>query len=122
MFAATPPRRTSSSSTRKLTERLASWSGSSCSANLPEKVMRWSVAMDPVTAICTGGHASLSKRARVDRGGGHLCGAALSHGSDLRKKNETSYQRVGGGTADVTLITSRACCATTTNCPRTTPL
>src|SRR5262249_47348628 len=51
MLAATPPRRTTSSSTRKDSETLCNWSGRSCSANRPGKCMRWSVAIDPVTTI-----------------------------------------------------------------------
>ena len=51
MLAATPPRRTSRSSTRKDREILSSCSTTSESANRPVKVIRWSVAMDPVTAI-----------------------------------------------------------------------
>ena len=54
MLAAIPPRRISRSSARKHTEILSSCSTTSESANLPRKVIRWSVAMDPVTAICTG--------------------------------------------------------------------
>src|SRR4051794_2622360 len=47
MFGATPPRRISRSSTRKLTESLSSCSTTRESANLPWKVIRWSVAMEP---------------------------------------------------------------------------
>ena len=54
MFAATPPRRTSSSSTRKLSETLCSLSATSESENRPGKVIKWSVAIEPVTAIRTG--------------------------------------------------------------------
>ena len=53
MLAATPPRRTSSSSTRNDSESLSSCSTTSESANRPGKVMRWSVAMEPVIAIRT---------------------------------------------------------------------
>src|SRR5699024_11186186 len=53
MFAATPPRRISSVCARKLTEILSSWSTTSESAKRPEKVMRWSVAMDPAMAMDT---------------------------------------------------------------------
>ena len=55
MFAATPPRRTSRSSTRNDSETLSSLSATSESANRPGKVMRWSVAIDPVTAMRTVG-------------------------------------------------------------------
>src|SRR5690349_11026392 len=53
MFAATPPRRISSSSARKESEILSSCSTTRESRKRPRKVMRWSVAMDPVTAIFT---------------------------------------------------------------------
>ena len=53
IFAAQPPRRTWRSSVRKDSEILASWSTTKESANLPAKVMRWSVAMEPVTAMRT---------------------------------------------------------------------
>ncbi|CAM5530293.1 hypothetical protein SVIOM342S_03864 [Streptomyces violaceorubidus] len=53
MFAATPPRRTSSWSTRKESETVCSWSATSWSEKRPGKVMRWSVAMEPVTAMRT---------------------------------------------------------------------
>ncbi|CAM5713636.1 hypothetical protein SGLAM104S_00850 [Streptomyces glaucescens] len=53
MFAATPPRRTSRLSTRKDRETVCSWSATSWSAKRPGKVMRWSVAMEPVTAMRT---------------------------------------------------------------------
>src|SRR5918992_535721 len=58
MLAAMPPRRISSSSTRKDSETLCSWSGISWSANLPGKVIKWSVAMEPVTAMRTGSFSS----------------------------------------------------------------
>src|SRR5690349_16877566 len=51
MLAAAPPRRMSSESARKDRETRSSRSAMSWSANLPGKTMRWSVAMDPVTAI-----------------------------------------------------------------------
>ena len=54
MLPAIPPRRISRVSARKLTEILWSWSTTRESEKLPRKVMRWSVAMDPLTAICTG--------------------------------------------------------------------
>ena len=49
MLAATPPRRTSRSSTRNDSEILSSLSATRESANFPGKVMRWSVAIEPVT-------------------------------------------------------------------------
>src|SRR6266508_4884941 len=51
MFAATPPRRTSSRSTRNDSETWCNASGISWSVNRPGKVIRWSVAIEPVTAI-----------------------------------------------------------------------
>ena len=53
MFAPTPPRRTSRLSTRKERETVCSWSATNWSAKRPGKVIRWSVAMEPVTAIRT---------------------------------------------------------------------
>src|SRR3954471_21391928 len=53
MLAATPPRRTCRSEVRKDSEILSSCSTTRESAKSPSKVMRWSVAMDPVMAICT---------------------------------------------------------------------
>src|SRR4051794_25016205 len=53
MFGATPPRRTTRSSTRNDSETRSNWSGSSESVNRPGKCMRWSVAMDPATMIGT---------------------------------------------------------------------
>ena len=47
MLGATPPRRISRSSTRNDTESLSSWSTTSESANLPPKLIRWSVAIEP---------------------------------------------------------------------------
>jgi hypothetical protein len=51
MFPATPPRLISRSPTRKDIEILSSFSAISVSVNLPENIIRWSVAIDPVTAI-----------------------------------------------------------------------
>jgi hypothetical protein len=62
MFAATPPRRISNSSERKLTEILWSCSTTSESANRPSKVIKWSVAMDPVIAIRTAATYRLPRR------------------------------------------------------------
>src|SRR4051794_41949005 len=55
MFAAQPPRRTSRSSTRNDSAILSSWSTTRESANRPGKVIRWSVAMEPVTSSDTRG-------------------------------------------------------------------
>src|SRR6201996_73667 len=51
MFPATPPRLICRSPTRKDTEILSSFSAISVSVNLPPNIIRWSVAIDPVTAI-----------------------------------------------------------------------
>src|ERR1700761_6151116 len=51
MFPATPPRLMSRSLTRKETEILSIFSAISVSVNLPANIIRWSVAIDPVTAI-----------------------------------------------------------------------
>src|SRR5580704_9129712 len=53
MLAATPPRRIARSSTRNDSETLSSLSAMSWSVNLPGNVIKWSVAIDPVTAIRT---------------------------------------------------------------------
>src|SRR6516162_1147856 len=53
MFAATPPRRMSRSSTRKESDTRSSFSAMSWSTNRPGNVIRWSVAIDPVTAMRT---------------------------------------------------------------------
>src|SRR6476661_10423938 len=69
MLAATPPLRTSRSSARNDNETLSSCSTTRESRNLPLKVMRWSVAMDPVTAICTRETYLLSVGSAVAAGG-----------------------------------------------------
>src|ERR1700760_560768 len=51
MFPATPPRLISRSPTRNETEILSIFSAISVSVNLPANIIRWSVAIDPVTAI-----------------------------------------------------------------------
>src|ERR1700733_8730036 len=51
MFPATPPRLISRLPTRNETEILSSFSAISVSVNLPPKVIRGSVAIDPETAI-----------------------------------------------------------------------
>src|ERR1700722_4516138 len=51
MFPATPPRLISRLPTRKDTEILSSFSAISVSVNLPAKVIRGSVGIDPETAI-----------------------------------------------------------------------
>src|SRR5690349_4961636 len=53
ILPATPPRRISSSSTRNDSETRSSLSAMSWSVNLPGNVIRWSVAIDPVTAMRT---------------------------------------------------------------------
>src|ERR1700733_14339226 len=51
MFPGPPPRLSSRSPTRNDTEILSSFSAISVSVNLPANIIRWSVAIDPVTAI-----------------------------------------------------------------------
>src|SRR5437899_1751134 len=51
MLGATPPRRTTRSSTRNDRETLCNWSAMSWSVNRPGKCIRWSEAIEPVTAI-----------------------------------------------------------------------
>src|SRR6266568_1755038 len=53
MLAATPPRRMAGSSTRNDSETRSSLSAMSWSVNLPGNVIKWSVAIDPVTAMRT---------------------------------------------------------------------
>jgi len=53
MFAATPPRLITSESTRNDSAILSSFSGTSWSTNRAGNVIRWSVAIDPVTAMRT---------------------------------------------------------------------
>src|SRR4051812_8152014 len=54
MLAPAPPRCWTRSSTRNDSETFSIWPSTNCSANLPGNVIRWSVAMDPVTATGTG--------------------------------------------------------------------
>src|SRR6202035_4524933 len=51
MVPGTPPRLISRSPTRNDTEILSSFSAISVSVNFPANIIRWSVAIDPVTAI-----------------------------------------------------------------------
>src|SRR5580704_2262222 len=60
MLAATPPRRMARSSTRNESETLSSLSAMSWSVNLPGNVIRWSVAIDPVTAMRTAANPAAS--------------------------------------------------------------
>src|SRR6056297_2915667 len=53
MLGATPPRRICSSSTRKDNETLSILSATRESENFPGKLIRWSVATDPVIKIAT---------------------------------------------------------------------
>src|SRR6478735_7542847 len=55
MLAATPPRRTTRSSTRNESDTLWSWSASSCWENRPGKCIKWSVAIEPLTRTGTAG-------------------------------------------------------------------
>src|SRR5262245_8456086 len=67
MLAAMPPRRTTRSSTRNESDTLCSWSGRSCSAKRPGKCIRWSVAIEPVTAIFMGTAPEVSTAVRQRR-------------------------------------------------------
>ena len=62
MLAAHPPRLTSRSVTRNDSATRSSLSATSESANLPGKVIRWSVAMDPVTMRDTARTLLLGRR------------------------------------------------------------
>src|SRR5690349_20416367 len=53
MFAPAPPRCWTRSSTRNDSETFSIWPSTNCSVNFPGKVIRWSVAMEPVTATGT---------------------------------------------------------------------
>src|SRR3954451_20170375 len=53
MFAPAPPRCWTRSSTRNESETFSIWPSTNCSVNFPGKVMRWSVAIEPVTATGT---------------------------------------------------------------------
>jgi hypothetical protein len=75
MFAPAPPRCWTRSSTRKESETFSSWPSTNCSVNFPGKVIRWSVAIEPVTATGTGdllgGGAVSTARYGPDSGSGH---------------------------------------------------
>src|SRR3954463_2961120 len=53
MLAPAPPRCCTRSSTRKDSETLPIWPSTNCSVKVPGKVIRWSVAMEPVTTTGT---------------------------------------------------------------------
>src|SRR5215213_8875482 len=53
MLAPAPPRCWTRSSTRKDSETFSSCPSTNCSTNFPGKVIRWSVAIEPVTATGT---------------------------------------------------------------------
>src|SRR3954462_7865012 len=53
MFAPAPPRCCTRSSTRKDSETFSIWPSTNCSVKVPGKVIRWSVAMEPVTTTVT---------------------------------------------------------------------
>src|SRR4051812_12184773 len=66
MFAPAPPRCCTRSSTRKDSETFSIFPSTNWSVNLPGKVMRWSVAMEPVTTTDMG--------ATLSGDGGHQLG------------------------------------------------
>src|SRR5690606_37509171 len=93
MLAAMPPRRTTRSSTRKDRETLCNWSARSWSANRPGKCIRWSVAIEPVTATrCTtsasllggGLGATPAYRAAMERYRGDMGRRFVPHTADVR--------------------------------------
>src|SRR5690349_6636003 len=53
MFAPAPPRCCTRSSTRNDSETFSIWPSTNCSMKVPGKVIRWSVAMEPVTTTVT---------------------------------------------------------------------
>src|SRR3954447_12018620 len=55
MFAPAPPRCCTRSSTRKESETFSIFPSTNWSVNLPGKVIRWSVAIEPVTTTVMGG-------------------------------------------------------------------
>src|SRR3712207_3639065 len=54
MLAPAPPRCCTRSSTRNDSDTFSIWPSTNCSVNFPGKVIRWSVAMEPVTTTGTG--------------------------------------------------------------------
>src|SRR5918997_1634857 len=54
MLAPAPPRCCTRSSTRNDSDTFSIWPSTNCSVNFPGKVIRWSMAMEPVTATGTG--------------------------------------------------------------------
>src|SRR3954454_20559913 len=54
MLAPAPPRCCTRSSTRKDSETFSIWPSTNCSVKVPGKVIRWSVAIEPVTHTVTG--------------------------------------------------------------------
>src|SRR3954449_12066419 len=79
MLAPAPPRCCTRSSTRKDSDTFSIWPSTNCSVNFPGNVIRWSVAMEPVTATGTG--RSLGDGVRRDarwtsRDGPNTLGAA----------------------------------------------
>src|SRR3954464_4296806 len=85
MFGATPPRRTTRSSTRNDSDTLCRCSASSWSENLPGKCIRWSVAIDPATRTLTGR--------------GYLTGGAEQADGRTRGQRGPAVRRYGGGFA-----------------------
>src|SRR3954467_4497084 len=53
MLAPAPPRCCTRSSTRNDSETFSIWPSTNCSVKVPGKVIRWSVAMEPVTTTVT---------------------------------------------------------------------
>src|SRR3954466_1429850 len=79
MFAPAPPRCCTRSSTRNDSDTFSIWPSTNCSVNFPGKVIRWSVAMEPVTATGTGrslGDGVWRDARWTSRDGPHTLGAA----------------------------------------------
>src|SRR5487761_1105847 len=97
MFAATPPRRISRLSTRNERATLSSLAGIRCSAKLPGKGIRWSVAIDPVTAIRSTGDPS---RRRKTQG--------RSEGQKVRRYRSVEGVSAGARTPGVRVVDREA--------------
>src|ERR1700722_1522710 len=92
MLAAPPPRRISSSVTRNDRDTLSSLSARSWSANRPGNVIRWSVAIDPVTAMRI--EEAPSVRGRIVRAGG-LAALGVGRAAGVRAELSLRVARAG---------------------------
>src|SRR4051794_24914199 len=82
MLAPAPPRCCTRSSTRKESETFSICPSTNCSVKVPGKVIRWSVAIEPVTHTVTG------RSLEVGGGGptGRPCWAATSLGAAVGRR------------------------------------